>query len=588
VIRAAEPAPTLAPLREIGKTGGRLSAPGSSARVVVKFREGVAFPNLADADELAAKAASEPVVAEVAREALPGGVRATFERAPAELRAEEARLEAATGVDLADLSRYFDVDTASPEAAEALARRLERFDEVELAYVQPEMVPASFGAPQEGTPAAAVSTPDLTHFQYYLGRAPGGFGVDTVREVTGGRGEGVRIVDVQFSWDLSHEDLPFASGREPIVHVEGFDPFPNERKAHGTASIGMLVAADNGFGVTGICPEAEIGLMNPQLTANDLRLAQTIEQASSLLTREGARGHIIQLELQARGVSNELALLPPEWDPAVFDAVQRAVARGCIVVEPAGNGGLKNGKVKGFSLDRSELGGRFNRKKLDSGAIIVGGGFPIDASRTPFSNYGSRVDVQGYGAYVTTLGFGDLYTGGTPSTAYTAAFEGTSSAVPCITGVVALVQGTLRASGLPVLDAKRMRDVLVGTGTPDGSITTEPIGPRPNVALAVSVVTDPSKPFITGITYKKKKDRLIVDGFYFGGAAGPVERRSVIYINGIPVETEYPTGFDVADGSTTRIQATGVSGLLPAKTIVYVSVSAGDEVRSPQRLFIRR
>ena len=588
VVRAPDLAPALAPLREVAKTGGRISVAGESSRVVVKFREGVAFPSLVDAPALALEASSDDLVAYVAREARPGGVRATFDRPAAELRAEEARLEAATGIDLADLSRYFDVDTESPESAEALARRLEAFDEVEFAYVQPELVPASFGAPQDGEPSEPSGTPDLSYLQYYLGRAPSGFGVDAVREVAGGRGEGVRIVDIQFSWDLSHEDLPFASGQQPIVLVEGFDPFPNQKKSHGTASIGMLVASDNGFGITGICPEAEIGLMNPQPSSTDLRLAQTIDQASSLLTRDGARGHIIQIELQARGVSNELALLPPEWDPAVYDAVQRATARGCIVVEPAGNGGLKKGKPKGFSLDRSELGGAFNRKKKDSGAIIVGGGFPIDASRTPFSNYGSRVDLQGYGAYVTTLGFGDLYSGGSPSSAYTAAFEGTSSAVPCVTGVVALVQGSLRGAGLPVLDAYRMRTVLAGTGTPDGSVSGEPIGPRPNAALAVSVVTDPTTPFITGITYKKKKDRLVVDGLYFGGAAGPIERRSIIYINDVPVETTYPTGYDADDGTTTRLYATGIAGILPAKTIVYISVSAGDEVRSPQRLFIRR
>lgn len=579
----------LEPLREIGKTGGRLSSEGLTSRVVVKFREGIAFPDLVAAPETAAFAKPDSLVAHVAREAVPGGVRPTFSRPAELLRAEEARLEAETGVDLADLSRYFDVETPGPAHAEALARRLETFDEVEFAYVQAEFVPATVGAQeQEEPPGDEEATPDFTWLQHYLQRAPGGLGIEPLRDAPGGRGEGVRIVDIQYTWNLEHEDLPFTEGRQPFLNIQGEDPI-RDNGNHGTAVLGILVGVENEFGVTGICPAAEVGIVNPLPRSNDFRLAQSIDETAALLTRDGARGDIIQIELQARGVNNEIALLPPEWDPAVFDAVQRAVARGVVVVEPAGNGGInKKGKGKGVSLDRPELGNAFNRRKRDSGAIIVGGGFPIDATRTRSSNYGSRLDVQGYGAFVTTLGYGDLYKGGSLRAAYTGGFDGTSSAVPCVTGVAALVQSSLRAAGLPVLDSHLMRALLAGTGTPDGTLPEQRIGPRPNAALAVAVASDPATPFVNAVKYSKKKDRLTIDGIYFAGATAPEEGRAIVYIDDVPVATDYPSGYDWIDGSTTRITATGVSSLLPPKTIVYISVQNGDGTRSPRRLFIRR
>ena len=152
-----------------------------------------------------------------------------------------------------------------------------------------------------------------------------------------------------------------------------------------------------------------------------------------------------------------------------------------------------------------------------------------------------------------------------------------------MTGVAAVVRASLREAGLPVLTSQMMRAVLAGCGTPDGSQLTEPIGPRPNLRSAYAVVTRPDVPFITGIRYAKKKDRLVVDGLYLAGRSAPPEQRSLVFIDDVPVATQYPEGFDWVDGSTTRLTATGVSDLLPRKTIVYITVGSGDEVRSPRR-----
>lgn len=566
----------LVPLRPMAKTGGRISADGLTSVVVVKYRDGV--------DALGAKA-FEPAAAEIAAATVAGGVRPTFDRSVETLRAEEARLEAETGVDLADISLYVDVETASPRDAERLARSLERHDAVEFAYVRPAPVAPPAPAVAPARRGGDGPTPDFTALQYYLERAPSGFGVKPARALAGGRGEGIRIVDIEYSWNLDHEDLPFDESNPPFVKVLGGRvPFEDQGN-HGTAALGMLVAADNGFGMTGICPDAEIGVVNPVDAAENYRLAQAIDFAANAVSR----GDIIQIEQQARGVNNEIALLPSEWDPAVFDAIQRAVARGIVVVEPAGNGGIdKRGRERGISLDRKELGGAFDRKKKDSGAIMVGGGIPLDATTAPTSNYGTRIDVQGYGLGVATLGYGNLWGSDDRNRAYTLGWSGTSSATPCVTGAAAIVQATLKANGLAPLDCLLLRAVLAGTGTPDGSVKTKRIGPRPNADAAARGVADPAVPLITALKFVTKRDELVVDGVYFAGVAAPPESASVLYVNNQPVETVVEPGYVGPIGTATRLVARGVDALLVLGELSFIQVGTVAGPLSPRRVYVRK
>lgn len=579
----------LEPLRVIEKTGGRISRDGLTSTVVVKFREGSDIRRNGGID-LAPTAERSGARTAIASAAPLDRVQPTFDRPVAELRAEESKLETRTGRDLADLSLYLDIQTSSPDEALHLARDLESFEDVEFAYVRAEPLrPPSAPVEQRGVDTG--HPPDLTPLQFYLDTAPGGFGVRAAWAMPGNRGANVRIVDIEYSWNLNHEDLPFAE-TPPFLYVEGFDPFPNERGNHGTAVLGMLVGVENDYGVTGICPEAQVGLINPVRSNTDYRLAASIDQASDVLTRDGGQGDIIQIEQQARGINDEFAALPPEWDPAVFDAIQRAVAKGVTVVEPAGNGGFVTTsggglKARGANLDDSRLGGAFNRKKKDSGAVVVGGAFPVDSMHTPTSNYGSRVDVQGHGVGVCTLGYGNLWDAGSLTTLYTNNFGGTSSAAACVTGVATLIQSALRAEGIATLRPDVLRQVLAGTGSPDGSGKSEAVGPRPDAATAIPLVTNPDAPFITGLTYKKKKERLLVDGLYLKGLGFPVDERSVVLINGQPAETEYSTGYDF-NGTTTRLTVLhGVADLAPKNQISYISIQTGDLI-SPRRVFVRK
>jgi hypothetical protein len=147
-------------------------------------------------------------------------------------------------------------------------------------------------------------------------------------------------------------------------------------------------------------------------------------------------GDVLLVEQQAVGPHGGTFYVPAEWDPAVYDAIRVVTQAGVIVVEAAGNGGE--------NLDDAAFNGRFDRSKFDSDAIIVGAGSQAHA-RSPFSSYGSRVDLQGWGCCVVTTGYGDLF-GSSRVTFYTRAFAGTSSASAMVAAAAGAVQGFARVS----------------------------------------------------------------------------------------------------------------------------------------------
>ena len=116
-------------------------------------------------------------------------------------------------------------------------------------------------------PAPSPVTPDFAGGQGYRAGAGGGIDADYAQTLDGGRGGNVRIVDAEYSWNRSHEDL--AKARAPGSSLENgtpCDPFADilgiHTTDHGTAVLGMLAGDDNGFGVTGLAPDASILTVN--------------------------------------------------------------------------------------------------------------------------------------------------------------------------------------------------------------------------------------------------------------------------------------------------------------------------------------
>ncbi len=383
--------------------------------------------------------------------------------------------EERTGKEMADLDLYYEVPLqpgARASEVNALVTELNALDSVEIAYAEPLPEPAmvDFDLAVRGVPSGTPATSLYDRQQGYLNAAPIGIDARYAWMVRGGRGAGVRIVDVEGAWNDGHEDMPsfFYTGGTQFNDASWRD--------HGTAVLGVVVGKANGYGVTGIAHEAQAG---HEGVAN-----QSMASAITHAAVAAGRGGVVLVELQARGPrsvrqctcnTSQCNYIPLEYWRANFDAIAQATANGVHVVEAAGNGSV--------DLDDPVYGGAFNRSVRDSGAILVGASGATSREPLCYTNHGSRVDVHAWGEKVVSLGYGDL-SGTSENQAYTATFGGTSSAAPIVVGAVASLQGAANAAGLGPVDPRLLREVLRATGTPQDS-SEKQIGPQPDLRNAL-------------------------------------------------------------------------------------------------------
>lgn len=455
-------------------------------------REGVASVTGGDVSSLQALLVSEEIT-----------LKPLFGVSEDRIQAQTASLAAEIGAEVVDLSIYYRVE-APDERLDALAEQLQQLDSVEAAYVKPpaelpqilnDMVPLAEEPP--------VHTPDFAARQGYLQAAPGGIDAHYAWTLAGGSGAGIRIIDIEGAWHFMHEDLAQNQGGV----VGGNQSTDIGWRNHGTAVVGEFGGDRTTFGITGICPDANVRAIS---IFGGLGSAGAIRQAADMLTP----GDIILIELHRPGPRFDFAgrddqrgYIAIEWWPDDFDAIRYACNRGVIVVEAAGNGAenlddpIYSTRPAGFPVSWTNP---FNRANRDSGAIVVGAGAPPpgthgrdhgpDRSRLDFSNWGALIDAQGWGREVTTTGYGDLQGGGNENEWYTDRFSGTSSASPIIVGTLGCVQGILRVqSGTPLTPA-RARELLRATGSPQqdapGRPLTQRIGNRPNLRQLIAAAAN--------------------------------------------------------------------------------------------------
>jgi len=366
------------------------------------------------------------------------------------------------------LYAHFDARTLDRGALVKIAAALSADPAIDLAYLEPEAVPAALGfdAATGGFTPPLLPSAKFDTLQGYMEDAPQGIGALSMRLQPGALGSGVGVIDIEGGWLWSHEDLP-----TPMWEIGGQIDDLSWRN-HGTAVVGVIRGEDNGIGVTGIAPLCDVGnsSIGTQYTA------QAILNAAAVLSA----GDVIVIEIhaagpEATGVGQE-GYVPMEFWQDVFDAIQVVNAQGILVCEAAGNGAV--------DLDNPLYQGLFDRNQRDSGAIMIGATNGELLAPAWFTNNGTRVDLNGWGFNVATLAYGDLQ--GDPEFPeqqwYTAQFNGTSSATPVVTGAVVGLQGMVRAMHGMDLDARLARDILLATGT----MSTGPqlIGARPDLVAA--------------------------------------------------------------------------------------------------------
>jgi serine protease len=151
-------------------------------------------------------------------------------------------------------------------------------------YAEPILAPAP--PPIDINPP----TPNFQSSQGYRNSPLQGVGALDPNMVPGGDGLNVRIVDIEYSWRLDHEDLELPASTN-IDAAPLIDPFGPD---HGTAVLGELGGKADAHGVTGLAPRATL-LVAPACTqGNGYNLPRAINLATSRLRA----GDVILLEQQ--------------------------------------------------------------------------------------------------------------------------------------------------------------------------------------------------------------------------------------------------------------------------------------------------
>jgi serine protease len=502
------------------------AAPGFTQRVLdVKFAEGVDV-RLRD-NRLVSENGERIEALDSALARFPG-VRITRLFASAsEKELTESRQEARqeSGRRQPDLNLYFRIRTKGATDTVALVNALGALDIVEVAEA-------------EAKPAAPPVSPSFTSYQGYRTSAAGG-GIDAefAHTLTGGKGENVTVVDIEYSWNRSHEDL----GKARLAGAEIKNGTPCDLFAadgvygtqHGTAVLGELFGDSNTFGVSGLVPGATLRTVNAASVSSDGSCGYNLANAIKVAADSTVPGDVILIEQQLSGPNRTdpnsgVGYVPVEWNSAIKDAIRNATALNRIVIEPAGNGYQ--------DLDSAVYNGWFSTN--DSGAIMVGAGNApgcvygsdprVTRGRLGFSNYGSRLDVQGWGSCVATTGltayknqagqwvrYGNLQEGADANAWYTSSFSGTSSASPIVAASAAILSSIAEERGTTLKPAS-LRSILKSTGQPQQFLNANAgrIGPLPDLRAAIAALG----PTLT------EAGHVVVEGSTLGATTVPVRQ----------------------------------------------------------------
>lgn len=281
------------------------------------------------------------------------------------------------------------------------------------------------------------------------------------------RGSGVVVAVLDTGVDYTHADLAANMWVNPgeiagngidddgngyVDDVHGYDfayndADPMDRNGHGTHVAGTIAAvADNGTGVAGVAPEAQIMALKFLDDNGNGSLFDAI-QALDYAVMMGAQ------------VSNN-SWGSGSYSSALAGAITLAGAAGHTVVAAAGN-----------DSTNTDLSGHYPASYDAANLIAVAA--TDDADRLAyFSNYGiTTVDVAAPGQSIYSTLPGDSY--GTNS--------GTSMATPHVTGIVALL-----LAQNPTLSPEAIRDLLIDTSDPMAALASRSVsGGRVNAAAAL-------------------------------------------------------------------------------------------------------
>lgn len=388
----------------------------------------------------------------------------------AALRSQLEENAARDGGSFTNLLSFFIV-AVPPEFAEQAAEIIRNLPFVEHAYVEDEM----------SLPAVNFSDDPFVVGQGYFGPAP--VGVDVLHAWTLPLADGaqVRFVDVEYGWQLTHEDLVDASGAVQVSimstgNAASADPAHVD---HGTKVLGIVMGQDNTKGLVGAAPSVR-ALVAPVLTpAGAVAVAATL--AFILISADVPAGSVVLIEQQ------DANFRPVETDLFIRHAILALTNKGVIVVEASGNAGtdldVHSDIFFGQTLNPGS--GAF----FETGAIIVtGASSAIPHTRLGFTNVGRRIDCYAWGENILTATSILNPLTGLP---YVVSIGGSSLASAIVAGVVIVLQNIRRSVIGDFLSPAQMRNLLrdATKNTKPAAADIDRIGLMPNLLDLTSAVT---------------------------------------------------------------------------------------------------
>jgi hypothetical protein len=243
-------------------------------------------------------------------------------------------------------------------------------------------------------------------------------------------GNGVRVAIIDTGVESAHPDL---AGR--IAERANFADGDGGMDVHGTVIAGIIgAAADNGVGIYGIAPRAE-------LLAIRACWPKVAGQAEAVCTAHALAKGLDFAILKAAKVIN-LSIGGPK-DVLIPKLVDRAAALGIIVVAAVGNRGPKGEPVYPAALAN----------------VIAVTAIDGKGALYPYASHGDYIDVAAPGVNILSTTAGGIY----------ASFSGASVAAAHVSGAAALL---LEAK--PDLDPRALQSLLESTAQDLGAKGKDP------------------------------------------------------------------------------------------------------------------
>ncbi len=244
-------------------------------------------------------------------------------------------------------------------------------------------------------------------------------------------GKGIKIALLDTGIDYTHPDLaPNYKGGYDFINS---DDDPMDDNGHGTHVAGIIAAANNGIGVVGVAPEADIYAIKVSDSNGKGSFSGLVEGIDWAIENDM---NIVTMSITGDGGTR-----------ALQQAVETAYNDyGLILVAAVGNGGT---------------GGVLYPAAYPE--VIGVGSIAEDGSRSTFSRTGNEVELVAPGAGINSAAIGGKYR----------ISSGTSMATPSVTGSIALVlqsnetmwKSTGVVDGDGVWTNEEVRNVLRTTAT---------------------------------------------------------------------------------------------------------------------------